>query len=233
MIYDENWNEVVEPDLTLGHIEEQEIEYALVWSVDKPAIFERQVIAEYPNGGKDVATVEVSPEVGHWQATLSDGGPLPFNPEVPATASKSQVTSVSSMVEVYTLYTEEELEARKLEAKQEQEETKRLAKREALLLGLEEWQNEHERQLKDVAQAQDETANKNTERDVQVANVMIALGELGELSAEVPNQTELVEALMMAVAELGEIVATLTAEPESEPEAKPEPEVEPKMEEEL
>lgn len=204
MIFDDSWNEVLEPDLEQGRIVERSLEYMLSWIIDTPATLERRVVAEYPNGGKDIATVEVSPEIGHWVATLENGDTLPFIPYVPDGADKSQPIVVTSIYESYEPYSEEELESRRLKAEEELAKAQREAKNEALLLSLEAWQEERA----------DETQT--------LGEVLLALGEVGEIAATAQAQEEVVQSLMLAVAELGSLVATLLPEAGTIPEMEEE-----------
>lgn len=72
-ILDENNNEITNPDLELGHLEQEEI---VVEHHDEipanPGSFHYKVIREYPNGGKDVEQVwdvEPSEAVAAWDET--------------------------------------------------------------------------------------------------------------------------------------------------------------------
>lgn len=239
MIYDENWNEVENPDLEAGYVTQHEIAYVAQWVIDSPAIYERQIVAEYPNGGKDVKTVEISPEVGHWEAVSETGLSLPFDIEAPSHADKTKPHHLVAFCEIYKPYTSEELEARALEAAEKQAKAQRDAENEALLLGLGEWQTQRIEEIEKLKRAQLETNNTSKEQatDIQnqerrlsaaeeitkhfddnvastetVQSVLLALGEVGEMAASSSGQEELMEAVMLAVAELGEMVAALMPE---------------------
>lgn len=74
---DENTNQFVKnADLSLGSVTEHVFEIQLQWIETAPAEKEMVVLAEYPNGGKDVKFVEIKPAEGHWKITC-DGEDVP------------------------------------------------------------------------------------------------------------------------------------------------------------
>lgn len=87
-IYDENMERMENPDLTAGWLEEQvhTVHHAAVEAVEE--IWHHEVIAEYPNGGKDVARVIDVPGVEAQDA---------WDEEIP--------------IQIYHPYTQEELDA--------------------------------------------------------------------------------------------------------------------------
>ena len=110
-ILDENGHEITNPDLDLGHLEQEEIVVQHHDAVPaNPGSFHYQVIREYPNGGKDVEQVwdvEPTEAVAAWDET--------------------------EIIQRYILYTQEELDeiaARKREAEEAaaQEEAERQAR---------------------------------------------------------------------------------------------------------
>ena len=54
--------------------------------VDSEAITHEEVIAEYPNGGKDIVIVVDIPERGHWETRLDTGEIIDFNGTIPEDA---------------------------------------------------------------------------------------------------------------------------------------------------
>lgn len=228
MIYDKDWNELENPDLEAGYLTRQEIGYTAQWVIDTPAVFERRVIAEYPNGGKDVKSVEVSPEVGHWEAIDDNGLSLPFAIEAPIKADKSKPHYLVARCDIYKPYTPEELEARALEAAQAKAKAEQEAEQKALLLGLGKWQEKREKEIEKITKAQQDFTDHfddSVATTETVQSVLLALGEVGEMAANAQTQEEVVQSLMLAIAELGGMVAALLSEPE--PETTPEMEEEP------
>ena len=72
-ILDENGNEITNPDLDLGHLEQEEIVTQHHDAIPaNPGSFHYKVIREYPNGGKDVEQVwdvEPTEAVAAWDET--------------------------------------------------------------------------------------------------------------------------------------------------------------------
>lgn len=233
MIYDENWNKIDTPDLNAGYLVRKDVEYYARYVVDTPAVVERQIVKEYPNGGKEIKTVVIAPEVGHWEAVFENGLSAPFEIEAPAHVDKTRSYCLVATLDVYKPYTAEELESKAQQIEEERTKAERTAKYEALLLGLEEWQQDHDKSLSKLNQALIEAKNSNTERDTVIGNqntrllsaeevtrhldekvsetetmqsALMALGELGEMAADYANSDELFSVLLAAVAELGEMV---------------------------
>lgn len=91
-IYNEQMEPIENPDLTLGWMEHstRTMHHAAVEAV--PDVWHYEVIAEYPNGGKDVARVVDTPGIEAREA---------WDEEIP--------------IQIYHPYTEEELAQRKEE----------------------------------------------------------------------------------------------------------------------
>lgn len=73
-----------------GELIEAMMEFTAVWEVIEKAVTERRIVREYPNGGKDVETVVVSPEKGRWVVVGPGGYDVTGRVEVPSWASQSQ-----------------------------------------------------------------------------------------------------------------------------------------------
>lgn len=94
------------------------------YDVIEPEESEMQVVAEYPNGGKDVRRVVTKPEVGVWRAFDVDGSDVSHLFEVPESAKEQGRDRVRFSVGVKVLhrYTPEEIE----EMRREEEEKQRV-----------------------------------------------------------------------------------------------------------
>lgn len=84
IVYDEQMNPLEEYDLTLGHIEThtRTVEHEAVEAVGEVSHYE--VIAEYPNGGKDVKKVVDVPAVPGqeaWEEEIQYGVYIPYTAE--------------------------------------------------------------------------------------------------------------------------------------------------------
>lgn len=110
-IFDEHWNEIVNPDAEFGKIEEIHKTLVYTWVVESPEQTHEEVIAEYPEtGGKDIRIVVDSPEKGYWDIKDMDGNDLPISQIVPDDWSKSTVpVDKETTLYIYRPYTEEEL----------------------------------------------------------------------------------------------------------------------------
>lgn len=56
--------------------------------IDKPAVEEKRLVAEYPNGGKDYKPIVVEPEEGHFTVKYEDGRDFTYPIDVPKGISK-------------------------------------------------------------------------------------------------------------------------------------------------
>lgn len=125
MIIDETTKKIIEnPDYSVGEVYDGEVDVIYKYILEKPAEYEEKVVAEYPNGGKDVEIVEVSPEVGNWVLTNLDGEeyPIPNNTDFRSFV-KGDLNYLKISVSIYHRYTPEELkeveeENRRLEEQQ-------------------------------------------------------------------------------------------------------------------
>ncbi len=108
--YDENGKIIENPNLEAGTLVGIQVNVMHEWIVDELAEFEEKVIAEYPNGGKDVAVVEVKPEVGHWITTDQHGNVIPFEKGCPDDWRETAPIPDIIEAQVYHEYTPEEIE---------------------------------------------------------------------------------------------------------------------------
>lgn len=73
-----------------GRFYEADLGFIATYEMLSPEVTERRVVREYPNGGKDVETFVVSPEVGKWAVETDGGIDVSGLVEVPSWAEKSQ-----------------------------------------------------------------------------------------------------------------------------------------------
>nr|DAE60819.1 MAG TPA: hypothetical protein [Caudoviricetes sp.] len=133
-IYDECMNEIKEPDIELGRIEERSKPIVYRYIVDVEEQTHEVVIAEYPNGGKDIEYVVDIPEEGHWEASDEDGEIIETDYEMPDDYPHELTFATEHRWLVYVPYTAEELEDIETERRLALEERLRVEEREAFLL---------------------------------------------------------------------------------------------------
>lgn len=175
-IFDIEGNEIENPDLDKGRLFYEQKTVVHTWIVDVVERTHEEVIAEYPNGGKDVAIVVDVGEQGHWETRDEDGSIIDFDGSIPDDMPRENPLKGVWEFQRYRLYTEEELAA--------------IAK-----------------QKIDAEAAAAKAAER--EKFLEVApdrmdNAEIGMGELGVMAA---NGSASIEDLMVAVAELGALVA--------------------------
>ena len=108
-VFDENMNEIPEPDLSFGRLEERSKPITHHYVVDVEEVTHEEVIMEYPNGGKDVIFVVDVEEEGHWEARDEDGNIVDSTDVIPDDAPHElDISSVHRWL-VYIPYTIEEL----------------------------------------------------------------------------------------------------------------------------
>lgn len=78
IINTETGEHIKEYNAELGKVQTKEFNVEYRYVVDRPAVRETRVVAEYPNGGKDIATVEIEPEKGHWEVVNDFGKVLDY-----------------------------------------------------------------------------------------------------------------------------------------------------------
>ncbi len=91
IILDENNNPLINPDLTKGQLYSEWRSVFHRYVVDAEAESHEEVVAEYPNGGKDVAIVIDVPEKGHWETRLESGDLVDFSGTIPDDAPHDAV----------------------------------------------------------------------------------------------------------------------------------------------
>lgn len=166
-ILDADFNVLDDPDMDLGKTDYKTVDLVATYVVDVPEITEEYVIAEYPNGGRDVGTRVVQEGSGHWQYER-DGALWEDCPAEPAEWwSKNAPNMTQLYYQLYTPYTAEELaekqaEREKIEAEQ--------AEREAA--------KEMQAALPDAVAELSELASDNATSVEDLANAIAELSQL-------------------------------------------------------
>ena len=175
-IFDTEGNEITNPDIEKGKLAYESLRVIHTWVIDVEERTHEKVIAEYPNGGKDVDIVIDVEERGHWETRDEEGNVVDFDGIIPDDMPHENPVEDVWGFQRYRVYTEEELEEiaqRKAEAEAAAEKAE---EREAFLDGAPE----------------------------RMDNAELGMGELGVMAA---NSAASIEDLMVAVAELGALVA--------------------------
>lgn len=108
MIYSQTGFEpATDIDLETGVVYQDDIDITCQWVVDSPEVTETVVVAEYPNGGKDIETRVIEPEHGHWQSYDDIPSDLV---NVPEDYPHDMIFTDTVSVERYRPYTQEELD---------------------------------------------------------------------------------------------------------------------------
>lgn len=72
-----------------GRLYDAEIGFTATYETISPEVTEQRVVREYPNGGKDVEIVVISPEVGKWVVETDGGEDVTGLVDVPQWAQRS------------------------------------------------------------------------------------------------------------------------------------------------
>lgn len=107
IILDENNNPLINPDLSKGRLIDDWRRVFHRYVVDAEAISHEEVVAEYPNGGKDVVVVIDVPEQGHWETRLESGELIDFDGTIPDDAPRDSALEDLEPVQRYRAYTAE------------------------------------------------------------------------------------------------------------------------------
>lgn len=175
-IFDIDGNEIEKPDLEKGMLAKEQMRVVHTWIVDVEEQTHEEVIAEYPNGGKDVAIVIDVEEQGHWETRDEDGNVVDFDGFIPDDMPHENPVEDVWQFQRYRVYTEDELAEIAKRKEEAAAAAAKAAEREELLEGAPE----------------------------RMDNAEIGMGELGVMAA---NGSASIEDLMVAVAELGALVA--------------------------
>lgn len=107
IILDENNNPLTDPDLSKGRLIDDWRRVFHRYVVDAEAISHEELVAEYPNGGKDVAIVIDVPEQGHWETRLESGELIDFDGTIPDDAPRDSVLEDLEPVQRYRAHNAE------------------------------------------------------------------------------------------------------------------------------
>ncbi len=182
IIYDERYNEIVNPDLDSGYLETKIEQCYHYWIEDVPAEYEESVIREYENGGKDVELRIIKQAQGHWETLNSQGIKIPYDGDYLDDWKDVSPMNDTWTYQIYHTYTVEELA--------EIKEQERLAA-------------EEQAKLEAQQEFLDKAPNRVTALELGVDDNYEATAELG---VEVANQGITLDDIMNAIAELGTIV---------------------------
>lgn len=175
-IFGTDGKEIENPELEKGELSCEQVRVVHTWIVDVEEESHEEVVAEYPNGGKDVAIVVDVEERGHWETRGEDGRAVDFDGIIPDDMPHENPVEDIWQFQRYRVYTEDEL----AEIAKRKEEAAAAAAKAA----------EREEFLEGAPDRMD--------------NAEIGMGELGVMAA---NGSASIEDLMVAVAELGALVA--------------------------
>lgn len=127
LILDSDNRVIDNPDMDAGTVEPEDVGLLYEWVVDAAEETHEEVMAEYPNGGRDVAIVVDAEERGHWSAmALLPGGEaeVEWADPVPDDWPHEPCSNIMTIGR-YRLYTADELAeaaARRAEAERAEKE---------------------------------------------------------------------------------------------------------------
>ncbi len=176
-ILDIDGNEIEKPDLQKGMLSYEQKTVVHTWIVDVEEESHEEVVAEYPNGGKDVEIVVDVEEQGHWETRDEEGSVIDFDGFIPDDMPHEITVKDVWTFQRYRVYTDEELAEIAKRKEDAEAAAAKAAEREEFLEG-----------------APD-----------RMDNAEIGMGELGVVAA---NGSASIGDLMVAVAELGALVAS-------------------------
>lgn len=160
-------------------VREEKVTVFYIYHMDRPAETEQELVATYPNGGKEYREKVIRPEMGRFTVTTEDGEDFPYPIDVPDGISKDvPVPDIIDLV-YWEKYTSEEIAQRDKEAEEEQAKAE---EREAFM---------------------DSAPSRLSGVESGVDDSYTAIAELGELSAQ--NAVS-IDVIMDAIAELGQRV---------------------------
>lgn len=175
-IFGTDGKEIENPELEKGELSCEQVRVVHTWIVDVEEESHEEVVAEYPNGGKDVAIVIDVEEQGHWETRDHSGNIVDFDGSIPDDMPHENPVEDVWQFQRYRAYTEDELAEIAKRKEEAEAAAAKAAEREEFLEGAPE----------------------------RMDNAEIGMGELGVMAA---NGSASIEDLMVAVAELGALVA--------------------------
>lgn len=123
----ENDKEIENLDVGLfDYVEESSSPIKIFYVVDSPAEYDEELIAEYPNGGKEYRSILVKPAEGHYEVIYADdNSPIPFKkyPEPDNLPKTGQTFYDELVVRRWRRFTEDEIKYNEEQDKIEREKT--------------------------------------------------------------------------------------------------------------
>lgn len=175
-ILDIDGNEITNPDLEKGVLANEQMRVVHTWIVDVEEEAHEEVVAEYPNGGKDVAIVVDVEERGHWETRGEDGRAVDFDGIIPDDMPHESPVNDIWVFQRYRVYTEDELAAIARQKAEAEAAAAKKAEREAFL-------EEAPERMDDAEMAMGELGVMAADNAVSIDDLMVAVAELGALVA--------------------------------------------------
>lgn len=108
-IFGTDGKEIENPELEKGELSCEQVRVVHTWIVDVEEESHEEVVAEYPNGGKDVAIVIDVEEQGHWETRDEEGSVIDFDGSIPDDMPHENPVEDVWQFQRYRAYTEDEL----------------------------------------------------------------------------------------------------------------------------
>lgn len=108
-IFDIDGNEIENPELEKGELSYEKMRVVHTWIVDVEEQTHEEVVAEYPNGGKDVAIAIDVEEQGHWETRDHSGKIVDFDGFIPDDMPHENPVEDIWQFQRYRVYAEDEL----------------------------------------------------------------------------------------------------------------------------
>ena len=108
-IFGTDGKEIENPELEKGELSCEQVRVVHTWIVDVEEESHEEVVAEYPNGGKDVAIVIDVEEHGHWETRDEEGSVIDFDGSIPDDMPHENPVEDVWQFQRYRAYTEDEL----------------------------------------------------------------------------------------------------------------------------
>ena len=175
-IFDIDGNEIENPELEKGELSYEKMRAVHTWIVDVEEQTHEEVVAEYPNGGKDVAIVIDVEEQGHWETRDHSGKIVDFDGFIPDDMPHENPVEDIWQFQRYRVYTEDEL----AEIAKRKEEAEAAAAKAA---EREEFLEEAPERMDNAETAMGELGAMAASGSAGIEELMAAVAELGALVA--------------------------------------------------
>lgn len=177
VVYDTDFNVLEDPDLEHGRVVEHVLELTLSYEVTAPAVTHVETVAEYPNGGRDVAVVVDSEERGEWKAFDDNGKQVEYHGDYPDRNVFAGDVPIVWEYGMYVPYTSEEQAEHDRQHEEMLSEKKRFEQREAFA-------DEGPAIVDELQEGVMEVAEMSAANEVSNSEIMDAIIELGNIVAE-------------------------------------------------